>query len=70
MYCYNVLLYLRCLAETAKINLMVFLFTLYCVVEPKYTFSQERLCNWRHFESEGFWNSEVAYWVAENVSKG
>ena len=21
---------------------------------------QERLCTWPHFESEGFWNSEVA----------
>ena len=28
---YNVLSYLRCSAETAKINLMVFLFMLYCV---------------------------------------
>ena len=35
MYCYNVLLYLRCSAETTKISLMVFLFMLYCVVEPK-----------------------------------
>ena len=25
------------------------------------SFSQERLCTWPHFESEGFWNSEVAY---------
>ena len=32
---YNVLLYLRCSAETAKINLMVFLVMLYYVVEPK-----------------------------------
>ena len=24
------------------------------------SFSQERLCTWPHFESEGFWNSEVA----------
>ena len=24
-------------------------------------FSQERLCTWPHFESEGFWNSEGAY---------
>ena len=24
-------------------------------------FSQGRLCTWPHFESEGFWNSEVAY---------
>ena len=23
--------------------------------------SQEKLCTWPHFESEGFWNSEVAY---------
>ena len=23
--------------------------------------SQERLCTWPRFESEGFWNSEVAY---------
>ena len=35
MLLYNVLLYLRCSAETAKINVMVFLFMLYCVVEPK-----------------------------------
>ena len=33
---YNVLLYLRCSAETDKINLMVFLFMLYYVVEPKF----------------------------------
>ena len=26
-------------------------------------FTQERLCTWPHFESEGFWNSEVAYFV-------
>ena len=25
------------------------------------SFSQERLCAWPHFESEGFWTSEVAY---------
>ena len=25
----------------------------------KLSFSQERLCTWPHFESEGFWNSEV-----------
>ena len=24
-------------------------------------FSQERLRTWPHFESEGFWNSEVVY---------
>ena len=29
----------------------------------KTSFSQERLCTWPHFESEGFWNSEVAYWI-------
>ena len=23
--------------------------------------SQERLCTWPYFESEGFWNSEMAY---------
>ena len=23
------------------------------------SFSQERLCTWPHFESEGFWNSEL-----------
>ena len=33
---YHVLLYMWCSAETAKINLMVFLFMLYCVVEPKF----------------------------------
>ena len=27
----------------------------------KNSFSQERLCNWPYFESEGFWNSEVVY---------
>ena len=27
------------------------------------THSQERLYTWPHFESEGFWNSEVAYSV-------
>ena len=27
----------------------------------KNPFSQERLYTWPHFESEGFWNSEVAY---------
>ena len=27
----------------------------------KNSFSQERLCTWPYFESEGFWNSEVAY---------
>ena len=21
------------------------------------------MCNWPHFESEGIWNSEVAYWI-------
>ena len=26
----------------------------------KNSFSQERLCTWPLFESEGFWNSEVA----------
>ena len=26
------------------------------------SFSQERLCTWPRFESEGFWNSEVACW--------
>ena len=25
------------------------------------SFLQERLCTWPHFESKGFWNSEVAY---------
>ena len=25
--------------------------------------SFERLCTWPHFESEGFWNSEVAYFI-------
>ena len=24
------------------------------------SFSQERLCTWPHFESDGLWNSEVA----------
>ena len=23
-----------------------------------------RLCTWPHFEDEGFWNSEVAYWLS------
>ena len=27
----------------------------------KNSFSQERLCTWPYFESEGFWNSEVIY---------
>ena len=27
----------------------------------KNSFSQERLCTRPHFESEGFWNSKVAY---------
>ena len=27
----------------------------------KNSFLQERLCTWPHFESEGFWNSKVAY---------
>ena len=27
----------------------------------KNSFSQERLCTQHHFQSEGFWNSEVAY---------
>ena len=26
------------------------------------SFYQQRLCNWPRFESEGFWNSEMAYW--------
>ena len=26
-----------------------------------FSFSQESLCTWPHFESEGFWNSEVLY---------
>ena len=26
-----------------------------------FSFSQGRLCIWPHFESEEFWNSEVAY---------
>ena len=25
--------------------------------------SFERLCTWPHFESEGFWNSEEAYFI-------
>ena len=25
----------------------------------------ERLCTWPHFESEGFWNSEVAYFLPQ-----
>ena len=30
--------------------------------------SQERLCTWPHFESEGSWNSEVAYrWFSRYV---
>ena len=28
---------------------------------------KERLCTWPHFESEGFWNSEVAYYVREEI---
>ena len=27
----------------------------------------ERLCSWPHFESEGFWNSEVRYFVRESA---
>ena len=30
------------------------------------SFSQERLCTWPHFRSEGFWNSEVAYYIMDN----
>ena len=34
------------------------LYTLLC----KYnSFSLERLCTWSHFESEGFYNTELAY---------
>ena len=32
-------------------------------------FSQERFCTWPHFKSEGFWISEVAYWVTINVAE-
>ena len=28
-------------------------------------FHRKGLCTWPHFESEGFWNSEVAYSVCE-----
>ena len=42
---YNVLSYLRCSAETAKINLMVFQFMLYCVVEPKSSIELNRKLN-------------------------
>ena len=30
-------------------------------------FSQETLCTWPHFESEGFWNSEVAYYKGFSI---
>ena len=26
-----------------------------------------KLCTWPQFESEGFWNSEVAYYVREEI---
>ena len=29
--------------------------------------SLTKLRNWPHFESEGFWNSEVAYCVREEI---
>ena len=32
-------------------------------------FTQERLCTWPHFESEGFCNSEVAYWLLHFFGK-
>ena len=31
------------------------------------SFSQERLCTWPHFESGGFWNSKVAYYIRRKV---
>ena len=31
------------------------------------SFRQERLCTWPHFESEGFWKSEVAYFLVKEV---
>ena len=30
---------------------------------------QERLCTWPHFESEGFWNSEVAFYFRNYVTQ-
>ena len=37
----------------------------------KNSFSQGRLCTWPHFESEGFWNSEVAYlsWLLQSFQE-
>ena len=31
--------------------------------------TQERLCTWPHFVSEGFWNPEVAYWLLHLFGK-
>ena len=74
---YNVLLYLRCSAEKAKINLMVFLFMLYCVVEPKYGIFR-RLSGYELAGNEiflrngssGDWGSWSAVWVECSAIKG
>ena len=34
------------------------------------SFLQERWCTWPHFQSEGFWNSEVAYWRGQAPKGG
>ena len=35
----------------------------------KTSFSQERLCTSPHFESEGFWNSEVAHSATTQIGR-
>ena len=35
------------------------------ILMQNYSLSQERLCTWPHFESKGFWNSEVAHFLPQ-----
>ena len=39
---------------------------IFILMQIKFIFT-ERWCTWPYFESEGFWNSEVAYWLIASL---
>jgi len=32
------------------------------------SFSHEKFCSWPRFESEGFWNSKMAYYISVGIA--
>ena len=35
----------------------------FSLMQVKLIFTRKVVCTWPHFESEGFWNTEVTYWL-------